>query len=77
MLAFAQIHQASLKGLSQLADPDLERGGLSPESTDDVSAAFGKRQSIVQREVRIRPYPRAIVNRSGGVCGVHGHGVWH
>jgi hypothetical protein len=67
MLTFAQIHQASLEGLSQLADPDLERGGLSAESADDVSAAFCKGQSVVQREVRIGPDPRTLADRSTGV----------
>jgi hypothetical protein len=77
MFAFAQIHQASLKGLSQLADPDLERGGLSAESADDVSTAFCKGQPVVQREMRIGPYPRTRVDRTIEVCGVSGHGVWH
>lgn len=79
-IAFREAEQASLERLSQLPYPELERGRLSTESTDEVSSPLGKRQPVVQRQVRIQRNARhagSCQRRIGGVFRRGGHRIIH
>jgi len=79
-IAFAEAEQASFERLSQLPYSELERGGLSTESGDDISPELGKRQPVMQREVRIQRNAwrvRRCQRRVSGAFRRAGRGVIH